>query len=138
MPIGTQNPAIPGCGFHHISIMTRDFETSLAFYRDVLGMRVHFTWDSAGRPFGLLDAGDGAYIELQGPKPDSNVDVPAIPLAHFALATTDARAAIEKVRAAGYAVTVEPKDVNLGGTLPVTVAFFTGPSGESVEFFQER
>ena len=36
-----------------------------------------------------------------------------------------------------YPVTVEPKEVRLN-TLPATVAFFTGPSGESVELFQEK
>jgi glyoxylase I family protein len=54
---------------------------------------------------------------------------------HIALATTDARAAIEHVRQAGYEVTVEPKDIQLG-SLKATIAFFRGPSGELVEFFQ--
>ena len=47
----------------------------------------------------------------------------------------DARAATEHVRAAGYEVTMEPKEVQLD-SLNVTIAFFTGPSGESVEFVQ--
>jgi glyoxylase I family protein len=54
---------------------------------------------------------------------------------HIALATSDTRQAIERVREAGYAITVEPKDVQLGA-LHVTIAFFNGPSGESIEFFQ--
>ena len=45
------------------------------------------------------------------------------------------RVKTELVRQAGYQVTVEPKDVNLGG-LEVTVAFFKGPCGEILEFFQ--
>ena len=39
------------------------------------------------------------------------------------------------LRQAGYEVTVEPKQLNLGG-LDVTIAFFNGPCGESIEFFQ--
>ena len=40
-----------------------------------------------------------------------------------------------KLAEAGYEVTVEPKRLNLGG-LDVTIAFFNGPCGESIEFFQ--
>ena len=56
-------------------------------------------------------------------------------MTHFALAVTDARAATERVRAAGCEITVEPKDLTLD-RLNVTVAFFKGPNGEVVEFFQ--
>ena len=58
-------------------------------------------------------------------------------LAHFALASSDVRAAAERVRQSGYPITVEPKDVMLN-TMPAAVAFFTGPSGELVELFQEK
>jgi hypothetical protein len=57
------------------------------------------------------------------------------PIMHIALATTDARAAIEHVRQFGYEVTVEPKDIQLDA-IQATIAFFRGPSGELVEFFQ--
>ena len=45
---------------------------------------------------------------------------------------------IEKVRAAGRPVIMEPSDKNLGGNYPIRVAFCTGPAGEKIEFFQER
>ena len=86
----------------------------------------------------LLDTGDGSHMELFQPThetPEIDSPVPNDPLTHVAFATTDARAAIELVRQAGYEVTVEPKDVNLGG-LDTTVAFFKGPCGEILEFFQ--
>jgi catechol 2,3-dioxygenase-like lactoylglutathione lyase family enzyme len=137
MPTGTRNTTVPGCGFHHISIMTQNLEESLRFYRDVLGMPVRLEFQVAGRPFALLDMGDGSYIELQAPKPDTAEQAAGNPLVHFALAARDVRASIEKVRQAGYPVTVEPKDVQLN-TLAASVAFFTGPSGESVELFQEN
>jgi len=57
------------------------------------------------------------------------------PIVHFALATSDARAVTERVRRAGYNITVEPKEVNLN-RLEATVAFFEGPSGEVIEFFE--
>jgi glyoxylase I family protein len=86
----------------------------------------------------LLDVGDGSHLELIAPKADTPaVGSPADsdPLVHLALATSDAAAAIEPVREAGYEVTVEPKDVVLGD-MKATVAFFNGPNGEVVEFFQ--
>jgi catechol 2,3-dioxygenase-like lactoylglutathione lyase family enzyme len=146
MPAGTHNPIIPGCGLHHISILTRDYAESVRFYRDVLGMSLRLEFNIGVRPYALLDMGDGSYIELQSPRlpdesakrePEISDQATGVPVAHFALATTDVRGAIEKVRAAGYPVTVEPKDVQLN-TLPASVAFFTGPSGESVELFQEN
>ena len=43
---------------------------------------------------------------------------------------------IEKVRAAGRPVTMEPSDKALGPDYPIRVAFCTGPAGEEIEFFQ--
>ena len=57
------------------------------------------------------------------------------PILHFALATTDTRAAVEHVRQAGYEITAEPRTVDLNG-MGVTFAFFKGPNGEEIEFFQ--
>ena len=54
---------------------------------------------------------------------------------HFAIASDNTRAAVEKVRAAGYEITTEPGEADLGA-FNVIYAFFKGPSGELVEFFQ--
>lgn len=135
---GTKNSVIAGCGTHHIALQTSDWEASLKLYRDVLGMEVVAEFGSAERKIVLLDIGDGSHMELFAPTVDTPQPASASingPLMHFALATSDARAAIEHVRRAGYEVTVEAKDLDLG-PLKVTIAFFNGPSGESVEFFQ--
>ncbi len=138
MPTGTQNTKIPGCGTHHVAVQTRDWKASLRLYQDVMGMTPVTEFGTPERKVMLLDTGDGSHMELfqptgETPLPDS--PSPNDPLTHVAFGTTDARAAIELVRQAGYQVTVEPKDVNLGG-LEVTVAFFKGPCGEILEFFQ--
>ena len=138
MPVGDKNAIIAGCGMHHVAVQTRDWETSLGFYRDVLGMEVVAEFGSPERKIALLDAGDGSHIELFAPTTESpalGAESPNDPVTHFALAVTDARAATERVRAAGCEITVEPKDVTLD-KLNVTVAFFKGPNGEVVEFFQ--
>lgn len=138
MPIGNKNSAIPGCGTHHIAIQTRDWDASMRLYQDVLGMHVVAEFGTPERKIVLLDAGDGSHIELFQPRSDTPAPgshAANDPVTHFALATTDTLSAIEHVRAAGYEVTVEPRKANLG-TLDVTIAFFLGPSGESIEFFQ--
>ncbi len=138
MPVGTKNSIIAGCGTHHIAVQARDWEASLKLYRDVLGMELVAEFGSSERKIILLDTGDGSHMELFAPTASSPTPASESandPLTHFALATSDTRSAIEHVRQAGYEVTVEPKDVDLGA-LKVTIAFFRGPSGESIEFFQ--
>jgi len=137
MAKGTLNSTIAGCGFHHISIYAPNFDHALQFYRDVLGMREHLQFLIGERRFVLLDCGDGSFIELQEPEQSSSGEAAVTPLAHFALAVDDVNFVLDKARQAGSAVTMEPKQINLGGKCPAVVAFFTGPSGESVELFQE-
>ena len=136
MPIGTTNQRIPGCGAHHIALQTHDWNASLRLYRDVLGMQIVAEFGPPERRILFLDLGDGSHMELFAPQP-STADQPAASnvLTHIALATTDTRGATEQVRQAGYPITVEPKDVQLG-PIAATIAFFTGPNGETIEFFQ--
>ena len=53
------------------------------------------------------------------------------------VATDDVPACVEAVRAAGYKVTDEPKEVVLAGN-PVCIAFCRGGAGEIIEFFCEK
>lgn len=137
MPVGTKNQLAPGLGSHHIAIQTRDYETSKAFYIDVLGMRQTVEWDGGGRRICMLDIGDGSHLELFEPLPGGEPasEAKGNIVFHFALACTDIAGTLQRVRAAGRKVTVELKDVQLGH-LPVTIAFFEGPGGEAVELFQ--
>ena len=138
MPLGEKNAIIAGCGMHHVAVQTRDWEASLRLYRDVLGMEIVAEFGSPERKIILLDLGDGTYMELFAPVADSpavDSESPNDPVPHFALAVEDTRAATERVREAGYEITIEPKDLELDH-LSVTIAFFKGPSGEVLEFFQ--
>ena len=134
MPTGTKNSVIQGAGSHHIAIRAKDWSESLKLYRDVLGMEIIAEFGTPERKVVLLDIGDGSHIELfqaTGNLPEAGTH----PYMHFAFATNDTKASIEHVRSAGYEVTVEPKSISLG-SLEVTIAFFKGPSGEELEFFQ--
>jgi len=139
MSIGTKNSVIPGGGCHHIAVQTRDWGDSMKLYRDVLGMAVVAEFGTPERKIALLDMGDGSYMELFQPKADTPAPGTAAandPVTHFALTTTDTKAITEHVRRAGYEITVEPKTVELNSSLTVTISFFLGPNGESIEFFQ--
>ena len=140
MPSQSRNHILAGCGTHHVGIQTRDWDASLRLYRDVLGMSIVTEFGTPERKIVLLDIGDGSHIELfqptaTSPKPGDSAALD--PVSHFALTVADTRAAIEHVRASGYRITVEPKDIDLNG-LRATNGRFEGPSGESVEFFQRR
>ena len=138
MPAGTSNDVIKGCGCHHIALQTRDWDAALKLYQDVLGMKVAAKFGSPDRKVWLLDMGDGSFMELFEPTegtPAPGAEAPNDPIFHFALATSDTQASTERVRQAGYEITVEPKTVELGD-MTVTLSFFKGPCGEVVEFFQ--
>ncbi|MEX2388361.1 MAG: VOC family protein, partial [Phycisphaeraceae bacterium] len=128
---------------HHVAIRVRDFDRSLAFYTDVLGFTGKIAWgDAPGRAI-MLNTGDGNYLEIF-----ERPDQPAPPaeegtILHFALRTNDTDAILERARAAGCPVTMEPKTVNIPNKLPavatpvpVRIAFVKGPEGEVIEFFQ--
>ncbi len=137
MPVGNKNQAVAGLGTHHIAVQTVDYEASVSFYTEVMGMRKAVEWSGGGRRIALLDIGDGSHLELFEPEPGTvpSGDATNNVVFHFALATSDIEAGLERVRAAGMEITVELKTVDLG-PLNVTIAFFKGPGGEVVEFFQ--
>ncbi len=132
-----KNAKIGGGGFHHISMHVQDLEKSIAFYSEGLGFELALSWGTPERRTVLLDTGDGNYLELsQGPSDGFN---PNGVVRHFAFRTADCDKAIEAARAAGAEVTVETKAVTLSSEppTPIRVAFFKGPDGEIVEFFED-
>ncbi|MFZ2948264.1 MAG: VOC family protein [Desulfuromonadaceae bacterium] len=133
------NPLLPGGGIHHIAVRTTDLGASLKLYRDVLGMLVVKEKDVPGKRLVLLDTGDGSHIELAAlldSAAPANIPEANHPLQHIALSTTDVSGVIERVRSAGYEITVEPREVRLGES-PTTVAFFKGAAGELIELYSK-
>jgi predicted enzyme related to lactoylglutathione lyase len=87
----------------------------------------------------MLDTGDGNYLEVfAGAKHAEGEAIPEGAIIHFALRTDDCDAAVEKVRALGAEITMEPKSLAIFGEppIPIRIAFFRGPGGEIVELFQ--
>ena len=137
MPIGNKNSKIAGLGTHHIAVQTVDYEASVKFYTEVMGMSEVVGFENQGRRAVILDIGDGSHMELFEPIPGTQPsnDAAGNVVFHFALQTTDIEQALERVRAAGMEITVELTTVQMG-PLNISLAFFKGPSGEVVEYIQ--
>lgn len=126
------------CGYHHVAIRTRDFDKSLAFYRQVLGSEIHRLWGEGNHRGVLLTLGNGNLLELLAS--DAPLAGPDDVLIHFALATDDVAGMVERAVAAGAEVTSAFRTLDLPAQ-PAPFrgnnAFVKGPDGELVEFFLE-
>jgi glyoxylase I family protein len=137
------NTVLSGSGFHHIALRARDFEKSFKFYTEVLGFTLAHQWGEGPGRIALLDMGDGNYVELFASTPEQTpaegAEIPAPypwPYFHLAIRSVDVPADIERVRAHGCTITVEPKSVPVGNpSKTIHVGFFLGPDGETLEFF---
>lgn len=69
--------------FHHLFIAPRDFDASLAFYRDVLGWAVVENWGGDGAERGAILSGGGVKVILaekpaeggDGGRPSLHLDI---------------------------------------------------------------
>jgi len=128
------NAVFSQTGFHHVALRARDYEKSLAFYTDGMGFPVAHSWGEGDKRIALLDLGDGNYLELFATPADLEITV-GNQFFHLALRSVDVDGDIEKVRALGCPITIEPKSVEVNGKT-IRVGFFLGPDGETWEFFQ--
>jgi glyoxylase I family protein len=134
--MSNRNPILGDGGIHHVALRVKDFEKSIRFYSDLLGCVEKVRWNESPKRIALLDTGNGSYVELfeNGTKSPTPEDA----FWHIAFRVADADAALERCRAAGCEVYIEPKTLaNLGGRgIEVRLAFCKGPDGELIEFFQ--
>jgi glyoxylase I family protein len=132
------NEVLGGGGFHHVAIKVKDFDATVKFYTEVLGFKQTALWGEGDGRGTMLDTGDGGCFEVfaggpSEPKPEGA-------FYHLALRTTKCREVLERVRAAGMEITMEPTDIEIKSvpSIPATIAFFKGPDGEVVELFQNK
>ena len=124
-------------GIHHIAIKCKgieNFNKTVAFYRDILGVPVARQWGEGDNLSIMLDTGAG-IIEIFSVGGDDLVEGV---LCHVAFATDDTDACIAAVRAAGYEVTMEPTDICINDDYPAKIGFCIGAAGEIVEFFHVK
>ncbi len=105
------------------------FEKAVAFYKDILEFTEERRWAEGV----MLQAGS-ARLEIfcNG---EGILEQGAI--RHFALETRKVDELAAKVKAAGYEVFIEPKNITIESAHPfhARMAFFYGPLGEQVELF---
>jgi lactoylglutathione lyase len=123
----------------HTMLRVTDLERSLAFYVDVLGMRLLRRRDYPEGRFTLAfvsyqDESEGAAIELT-----HNWDTSQYQLGdaygHVALAVDDVYAACERIRERGGKITREPGPMKHGSTI---LAFVEDPDGYKIELLGEK
>ncbi|MDT3670719.1 MAG: lactoylglutathione lyase [Aromatoleum sp.] len=121
----------------HTMLRVGDLDRSIAFYTDVLGMRLLRRQDYPEGKFtlafvGYEDEAEGAVIELT-----HNWDVSQYDLGngfgHIALAVPDAARACDEIRARGGKVVREAGPMKHGSTV---IAFVEDPDGYKIELIQ--
>lgn len=121
----------------HTMIRVGDLEKSIAFYTEVLGMRLLRRKDYPGGRFtlafvGFADEAEQAAIELT-----YNWDTSSYQLGngfgHLAIEVDDAREACEEVKRRGGKVVREAGPMSHGTTV---IAFVEDPDGYQIEFVQ--
>lgn len=121
----------------HTMLRVGDLDRSLAFYTEILGMRLLRRHDFPEGKFtlafvGYQDEQDGAVLELT-----HNWGVESYELGtaygHIALAVPDAAKACEQIRARGGKVVREAGPMMHGTTV---IAFVEDPDGYKVELIQ--
>nr|UOP05548.1 lactoylglutathione lyase [Conchiformibius kuhniae] len=124
----------------HTMLRVGDLERSLAFYTDVLGMRLLRRKDYPEGRFTLAFVGygeesDTAVIELTHNWDTDSYDLGNAYVHHIALEVDDACAACDAVRAKGGKVVREAEPMKHGSTV---IAFVEDPDGYKVEFIQKK
>ena len=121
----------------HTMIRVGDLDKSIAFYTEVLGMRLLRRKDYPEGKFtlafvGYADESEQAVIELTHNWDTKSYDL-GNGFGHVAIAVKDAYKACEEVKKRGGTVTREPGPMKFGGTV---IAFVQDPDGYKIEFIQ--
>ncbi|WP_410499524.1 lactoylglutathione lyase [Chitinibacter sp. S2-10] len=123
--------------FLHTMLRVGNLEKSIAFYTEVLGMKLLRRRDYPEGRFTLAFVGYGdeahhTVLELTHNWDTANYDL-GNGFGHLALETDDIVATCESVRAKGGKVVREPGPMKHGTTL---IAFVEDPDGYKIEFIQ--
>lgn len=119
---------------HHLSLKVAEsqYETVVDFYKEILGLKVIRIQDNA-----TFLSCENVILEIL--ISDDSLNTAESVLNHFAFKAEDVDGLLERVKDAGYQVSMQPTKYVFQGKdpYPVYIAFFVGPAGESVELFRE-
>lgn len=118
----------------HTMIRVSDLEKSLAFYTDVLGMKLLRQQDYPAGEFTLAFVGYGdesetAVLELTYNWGEHHYDL-GDGWGHIAIEVDDVYEAAERIREKGGEILREPGPMNAGSTI---IAFVADPDGYAIE-----
>ena len=123
----------------HTMLRVGDLERSIAFYTEVLGMRLLRRKDYPEGKFTLAFVGYGSEAEGCVIELTYNWGVDRYELGtgfgHIAIEVDDVHAAAEAIRARGGRITREPGPMNAGTTV---IAFVEDPDGYPIELIGRR
>jgi glyoxylase I family protein len=125
-------------GFEHAGMTAGDAEAAIAFYCDLLGLRLAARLPSAQGEVLFLDAG-GGMLEIGCPREPQQraVDVPkgTAGVRHLTFAFDDVDALVAKLEAAGVEITERPREARFRDFIR-RVAFCRDPDGLSIELVE--
>jgi lactoylglutathione lyase len=121
----------------HTMLRVGDLERSIAFYTDILGMRLLRRKDYPGGRFTLAfvgygDESDNTVLELTHNWDTSSYDIGS-GYGHIALGVDDIVGVCDQIRAKGGKVVREPGPMKNGTTV---IAFVEDPDGYKVELIE--
>ena len=121
----------------HTMIRVGNLDKSIAFYTEVLGMKLLRRKDYPDGKFTLAfvgygDESDHAVIELTHNWDTASYDL-GTGFGHIAIGLPDVYAACAAVKEKGGTVTREPGPMKFGGSV---IAFVQDPDGYKIEFIQ--
>jgi lactoylglutathione lyase len=123
----------------HTMLRVGNLERAIGFYTETLGMQLISKKDFPDGKFTLAFLGYGRNPEHAEIELTYNYGVDHYELGsafgHIAIGVEDARAACEKIRAAGGKVTREPGPMKHGTTV---IAFVQDPDGYKIELIEEK
>lgn len=131
-------PKSPITGIHHAGLQTNDFDKTYKFYTEVLGFKEAYFWHREGKRAVTFDTGDGSLLEIF--ETDLEYTTAKGAIKHVALRTSCCSDILEKIRAQGCEIIMEPTDIVIQSVepIPARIAFFKGPGGEEIELFQNK
>jgi len=123
----------------HTMLRVGDLDASIAFYTDVLGMKLLRKRDNEQYRYTLAFVGygeesEGAVLELTYNWDTSEYDL-GEGYGHIAIGCSDIYQTCEAIRQAGGTISREPGPVKGGTTV---IAFVKDPDGYAIELIQEK
>ena len=122
-------------GFHHVALRAQNMQHTIDFYVK-LGCSVIRSWGEGDKQGAMLDVGGGNILEIFAGGSEAAEEKPRFE--HIALKSSDVEQDFANAIAAGAIEKTKPTEGNLGGALPIQIAFVIGPNQEVIEFFCEK